>query len=483
MHAMNGNGPKGQSKGRGKSKGKGKAKGPAQSVPVAPPTSADDLAAAVNLAPADRDALLRNIPEIGVEEVAHAVRQVIPPEVQLRHLPRLVPEEWDAPTMSHMHLSPRGGIAPVPMQAIPSVIAAVGFTSMPAAILITMEPNKVGLGAYAWNRVDCTLLVQEQGQDKAVTVSRYCVQLGVGQPIKRVATGVVLHLPSTVVQLTIKQPTQFGWPEIAKASNIANVLSEIVPKAALSEIQTREDITATLYVHQALADKLLQQSGLRGTFVKWHSSNAARDFHILWLPESIQLDQAVRLAPSKGLVCKGKEPPHRLGARFDTAAEASAFATKHNFEDTSKYGRWRVQGLPTHIGLQGCYDFLSGRGWEVHLVEFFDSKAMYFLSQAAADDSPGKYVRDGLHEVPVHFKAVNGIAKTLTSTHRQTTRASSSGSATAMSTTTSLAKEHGLFLEMVRRPAPAQQTPRGDKRSAEKSGQTPEPHRRKEDGE
>lgn len=177
-HATNGNGTGGARKGSGNVK-----KG-AKSVYTAPspapiPLPDGGLLQSWGSAPADVDEtqLLRDI------------HDAMPLEAKLRKMPKLVPEEWNAPTLLYTQLSAKGGVSLFPKEAIPSVMRSVGFTAAATAMLITAIPSTLGLGSYPHSQVECTIVLNDTSEEKEVRVSRWCVQLGFTAHVFRVAEG------------------------------------------------------------------------------------------------------------------------------------------------------------------------------------------------------------------------------------------------------------------------------------------------------
>ena len=95
--------------------------------------------------------------EQDANDVAAAVRMVLPEAARIRMQSTLMQSEWPVPVHIHQTLSSQGGIALVPKEYIAEVIGRVGYTSHPTAIAITQDPDTLGLTGYVRHRIRCTV--------------------------------------------------------------------------------------------------------------------------------------------------------------------------------------------------------------------------------------------------------------------------------------------------------------------------------------
>ena len=168
--SLNGNvgrGGKGQNQGAGRTPGKGgdksKGKGGSKSLQQVPEN--------VNM----MDTLASS------SDVASAVRQALPDAAILRAQSILVQSDWDVPVCTHQTLSSRGGVAAVPREFVADVIRRIGFTASPVAVVISQEPDEIGLRGYPRQKVKCGLSVMgSDGTRTDVQVDRFLVQCGFG---------------------------------------------------------------------------------------------------------------------------------------------------------------------------------------------------------------------------------------------------------------------------------------------------------------
>ena len=337
-HATNGNGPNGARKGSGKGK-KGSKGAYASPAPVPVPLTDSSLLSNLGTANTDEDEF----------HLRREIQAAMPVEAKLRRMPKLVAAEWSVPTMVYTQLSVKGGVSLVPKEAIPAVMRAVGFTAAATAMLITTDPSSLGLGSYPHSQVECTIILNDNSEEKEVRVNRWCVQLGFTARVLRVAEGPKVTLSQTMLRMVCKQPEAFGWSAESRARNITEVLEKHgVSLVGISEIQVRSDISSTFLAHSNLAERILRLSGVDGTFFKVHANSQADfamvDTHLVWLPDHTTLASGRQMLEGLshlGFVCKRRVEPHRFAARFASQPDAQTFCKKHSLEDLTGYGRWK----------------------------------------------------------------------------------------------------------------------------------------------
>ena len=401
MHIVYGNmgqGRKGKGKGAGKgeAKGKGKAGSDVRSDAVAPSATSSVLTPSAST----------------VYDVSADVRSVLPQAAILRAQSQLVQDEWSVPVFSHQTLSSRGGVSAVPVDHIAEVIQRVGFTSNPVAILVTRDPDSVGLRGYPRQKVRCGLSVMgSEGIRIHTEVDRFMVQLGFGEPVHQNMRGVEVALLTTMVKMVIKLPERHGWPSGPHpASVIISELSAYVPEAAVSDIVPREGPSASFLLHSDFVDVLLKNSGKRGTFFK---SGEGVDMELLWLPEGYDLVRAIKLATHDtcfGVVEKGGAFHPRYAIRFRTLEALRSFAKTNNIEDFSAFGRWKLSGIHASTGLHGVAALLQQLKWlDVQILYLTEGHAVFLASNRGWDD-PAFFRLHGTSR-QLLFKALNSQAR------------------------------------------------------------------------
>lgn len=211
MHATYGNGGPPKGKGRGKSAGKASGK---QSQPVVETLQTDTL-----------------------ESISAQVARVLPQAAVLRAQSELLQAEWDAEVKTHQSIDSRGGISLVPKSEIPSVVQRIAYTTHPTAILISEQPDRVGLRGFPRKLVSLQLSVMgPDGQRQLTQVERYLVQMSYGDPVNQKLTGIRVQMLTTTVPMIIKLPVRHGWAEGPIPGSIyMHELTKYVPAPSVSE--------------------------------------------------------------------------------------------------------------------------------------------------------------------------------------------------------------------------------------------------------
>ena len=290
-HAMTGNGAPGGRKGNSKGKGKGKVSEPASSNYATGPLQTP--------LPADNQ----------LQAVKQAVLSVLPEAARLRAQSTLVESEWTVPVFHHQPLGKQPGIAVVPKHSLASVTQQVGFTSHSVAVIVTENPDNLGLRGCVREKVNCLFSVM--GDDRVSTetvVTRQLVQLGFGSSVAQAMMGQQVDMLTTMKRMQIKLPERLGWPAGPfPASIIMHELEQIAPSHAIDDIICRQGDTATFLVHGSYVDTFLKASGKRSTFLKIVQDTS--DFEVLWVEEGVSIDDAIKLSDHEdayGVVSKGK---------------------------------------------------------------------------------------------------------------------------------------------------------------------------------
>ena len=288
-----------------------------------------------------------------------------------RMQPRLFSEDWSVPVRSAHELSSQPGVAVIPRNLVPSALRQVGYTRNPVAILTTQTAAQMNMRGYPCESILCRFAVlTDDGVRKEIQVQRQLIQLGFGAPVTMLPIGDRIDMPQTMLKAVVKLPSAFGWTaDTIRGNTISNLLSQHIEIQGIEGIQCREDGSATLMLHESLVDTFLSISGKDSMFTKLHSSDEAKKpSFLLWLPENTSLQSALDMtnADTLGVVAKNSKVVPRLALRFKDEQKLAAFAQAHNLPDSSKCGRWRIDGLAPSIGPAGIVGLLQSKGWQIN---------------------------------------------------------------------------------------------------------------------
>jgi hypothetical protein len=129
-----------------------------------------------------KNTVVEQDPEV---EFAKSMKEAIPEAARLRFQPRRLQSEWEQEIKHHQHLDATGGVAICPREALPAVLARVGYTSRACAVLVVQGPDTLHLQGYPGTKVRCTFDVCAQVAERnQVTVERYLVQLGFADQVQ-----------------------------------------------------------------------------------------------------------------------------------------------------------------------------------------------------------------------------------------------------------------------------------------------------------
>ncbi|CAK0853303.1 unnamed protein product [Prorocentrum cordatum] len=386
----------GKGKGLGKGKGRGK-------QPEAPAWDLND--------PADYQA---------------AIRDAMPEAAKMRAQSTLLQDEWEAEVKPHQTLDSTGVVAVVPKDALPMVLERVGYTAKATVAIVTQNPDDLGLRGYPRARVDCQLSVADAGGERTTArVTRWLVQLGFGEQVKKRAIGAAVDIGFHMVKMVAKLSSRHEWstgPQLA-AILVQHLVANDISEGALDSSVTREDGTATFLVHSTLVAKVLRLSGKSGIFLKVHKDQREHEaMELVWLPDLTELAVALQMANDDrvhGLAEKGNG---RLALRCKTVPDAAAIVQKEGLQDTPDVPRWKVTGVPLAAGTHGLYDMLIAQDWKVADVIFMDAKQAIFHATNKGRTAPLQFL-DQEQPVPIVFKAVNAAARALAKDDAQAQRA------------------------------------------------------------
>ena len=132
---------------------------------------------------------------------------------------KLVQSEWTCKVRAPEELSRQGGIALVPKSLVPQVLAAVGTTMQPVAMLTSQPAWELHLKGYSSSQVTCALqTVGEQGAVVYMESQRWLTQLGEGKPVTMEIDGLaVVDECITMAKMTFTFDTTEGWKHLPPA--------------------------------------------------------------------------------------------------------------------------------------------------------------------------------------------------------------------------------------------------------------------------
>ena len=344
------------------------------------------------------------------------IRSSLPQAAVERMQPKLFSEDWSVPVRSSHELSSQPGIAVMPRALVPHALRQVGYTRNAVAILTTQSAVQMNLRGYPCETVYCRFQVlTEDGEYKEAQVQRHLIQLGFADRVSMTPLGDRIDMPQTMLKGVIKLPSCFGWTsETIRGSTISQVLSQHLDLHTVEGIQSRENGSATLMIHQTAIEAFLALSGRDSVFTKIHASDESKyPTFLLWLPEDISLQAALDMTSKDtlGVVAKNSKLTPRFAMRFQDETKLASFAKLHNLSDTSKCGRWRVDGLAPHVGSAGAIGLLQSKGWDINDFLYFGSHHCVFTSNNCGPTSPLHYNSGGSSVQHIRFKAVNAAAR------------------------------------------------------------------------
>ena len=226
-----------------------------------------------------------------------SVRDAIPEAAHIRAQRTLLPDEWSTQVVPYQHLGPSGGVALVPKHALPQVLQAVGFTGHPAAVLLVQEPDELGLRGYPRDSVTFFLSVAAHAATReVVTVTRWLVQLGFGEPVLRVAQGQEVTIGTKMKRMSAKFGLRHGWTHgVLPASLLVSKLVQYIPDLAIDSVQSRANGSFAFLCHEDHVDTLLCASGKDGLFIKCLSEDSL-PIELLWLDPTVVLEDALNFS-------------------------------------------------------------------------------------------------------------------------------------------------------------------------------------------
>jgi hypothetical protein len=405
---------------------------------------------------------------------AQAMKTAMPEAAKIRMQPKLIQSQWTQTIKEWQHLDATGGVAIAPKESIPTILAKVGYSSKPTAILIVQEPDELGMVGYPRSRVKCSYdVVSTGGIRKQVEVERWLVQLGFSEQVSMQPIGDEVQVGFTMTRMVAKFSVHRGWAHGPHPAGVlANHLQQFVDENAFDSIMSRGDGSFLFLVHNTFEDELLSKSGANGIFLKRHVSEIDMGHELFWLEESTTLDDAYQMsmqAKALGLVEKGTKG--RLAVRFRDEKSLQEFATSNQLVYDNSQQRWKVTGIPLQAGIQGLHQLLASLGWEVLEIIYQGEDSAVFTSKNRGKDAPVHF-RYLDQPRAVRFKAINLAA-------RKEAESTAKASRTPKQEVNERAKTQQAFLKRLEATAkvssPAKTT--GKRQQEGHTGETPEPKR------
>ena len=305
-------------------------------------------------------------------------------------------------------------------------------------MLCAQTAAQMNLKSYPCEEVQCRFQVRtEDGETKEVYVKRHLIQLGFGDPVTMQCLGDRLDLPQTMLKAVVKLPSCYGWtPETIRGNTISTLLAQHIDIHGVESLQCREDGSATLMIHESISDAFLAASGKDSMFTKIHATDEDRKpTYLLWMPEGTSLQAAIDMASpdTLGVVVKSSKMTPRLAIRFRDEGKMSAFAKTHGLPDSSKCGRWRVDGLVPSIGSAGVVGMLQAKGWTLNEFLYWGANHCVFTADGCGATGASHYQLPGRGVQVIRFKALNQTARKQQEEESRKTRATSSKASTSHS--------------------------------------------------
>ena len=346
-----------------------------------------------------------------------SVQDAIPEQAKMRAQTTLVQSEWSVGVVYHQQLTSRGGVAVCPRDALPSVLARVGYSGHATGILLVQCPDELGMKSYPRELVTCSLLVPGlNGETSTVQSQRWLVQLGFGPKVMMVAEGTEIPMPVHMIKMVCKLSPLRGWASgFHPASVFMEQISTHINEAAVDSLLARDGGSCIFLCHESEYRTLLKASGINGAYFKVHRDDPSYfELDLFWLPEDMSVDECLNLArddQALGLIEKGSNG--RLAIRFESSAICASFAQAKGLPDTSHLGRFKITGVPLSAGLHGLAELLVSRKWKVDQIVFMDSKHAIFLASVRGQDDP-LFWKSGGQPRQIRFKALNATARGMT---------------------------------------------------------------------
>jgi hypothetical protein len=124
-----------------------------------------------------------------------------------------------------------------------------------------------------------------------------------GEPVQQRLSGVRVQMLTTTMPMVIKLPLRHGWAEGPLPGSISmHELIKHVPTLAISELQPREDQSASFLLQNQFKLQLLQASGQNGAFIKQKKGDESAELELLWMDEGSSQEQALKAAEHESVL-------------------------------------------------------------------------------------------------------------------------------------------------------------------------------------
>eukprot|EP00971_Amphidinium_carterae_P246681 4899381-Amphidinium_carterae.1 len=311
------------------------------------------------------------------------VRDVLPEAGVLRSQATLVQTDWDATCLHPQQLSASGGVALCPEALIPRVVAQVGASSLPVAILHTRAAREVGLEGYPTRKVMVRITPPEL--DEPVFVHRYLTQLGFGNAVQQQAVGPEVALAVVQSKVVVSFPEDH-WGAAITPALVAGWVDARVPTGSyeLVTCRTNSAVVAALLPE---AELLLKASGQEQVYVKHHVSEA-HTCEVLWMQAGhAECLSLVQHALPLGVVRKVFQHTPTYGLRFKSQPDLTTWAQERGIVPPPALGVFTAQGFPEGTTVVQLYEALAPNGWEVEELMHQDSKGLTFAASRCGQNS------------------------------------------------------------------------------------------------
>ena len=334
--------------------------------------------------------------------------------------PQLVAEEWNTKIVAAHELTAHGGVALVNKKDIPSVVARVGQTTRPTAIVTSQPASELYMGGAPCKEIFCSLMVSTDSGLSKVLVRRFLIQLGIAanaQVTMETANLTSVKESLTMCKIVLRFNALGGWdPKLLRSIIVSDYLKQFMPESAFSNIVVREDGSATTLVHDSKVADVLKNSGIAHVYCKPHVDVSEwQSMEILWLPHTVAHAEALSLARAHasalGLAIKQNQEVIRFGLRFRHLVDLEKVASEIGMAPEAKLGRFKVTAVADAVGAAGVLNMMASIGWQIEEVLFVGEGHAIVSAQDCPNTNKYKLERHNGMNVPMWVHAVNSRAR------------------------------------------------------------------------
>eukprot|EP00971_Amphidinium_carterae_P063900 1264912-Amphidinium_carterae.3 len=187
------------------------------------------------------------------------------PQAAKRRAQTLLGGAWNASIVRPEELGPQGGVAYVPKQMVPDVLARVQHTLRPCAIITSQPATELHLPAYHSERIYVDLHVPSGAGLEVARVAKWITQLGFGAPVLPQEDGPIFNIQAYTRKMVAKfrSTQQYHLPELTPLL-LSTMLLEHITQEAFHSILVRDNKSATFWVADTQTEALLRASGHNG---------------------------------------------------------------------------------------------------------------------------------------------------------------------------------------------------------------------------